>query len=142
MKKVACFLQIVVFLIGAACASLGTRSVQLPDDLIYQNRLLLIFTPRQDMPLYQREEAMLVKSVEGLAARDVQVYRLFPRSGLNPENKRLNSAQVLSLRRKHRVKEDQFIHVLVGKDGEVKMRNEGFLNPEDLFTYIDTLYVE
>lgn len=142
MKEITYFLQIFVFLIGAACASLGTRSVQLPDDLIYQNRLLLIFTPRQDLPLYQREEAMYVRNVEGLAARDVQVYRLFPRSGLNPENKRLNSAQVLSLRRKHRVKEEQFLHILVGKDGEVKLRKEGVLIPEDLFACIDTLYVK
>lgn len=142
MKVIAYLLLVFVFVMGAACASLGTRKAKLPDDLFYQNRLLLIFAPRQDLPLYQQEEERLVKNVEGLAARDVQVYRLFPRSGLNPENRRLNSAQVLSLRREYSIEEDQFMHVLVGKDGEVKLRKEGFLLPEDLFKCIDTLYIE
>lgn len=136
-----------VFLLGIlfahqSCASLNTRNVVLPDDLIYQQRLLLIFTPRQDMPLYQREEEMLVTNVEGLASRDVQVYRLFKRSGLNPENKRLNAALVLNLRREYQVREDQFMNILIGKDGQEKFRREGFLEPQALFDFIDTLYVE
>lgn len=142
MKVIAYFFLLFLFIVGVACASLGTRRVVLPDDLIYQYRLLLIFTPRQDLPLYQQEEERLVNNVEGLAARDVQVYRLFPTTGLNPENRKLNSAQVLSLRREHQVEEDQFLHVLVGKDGETKLRKEGFLSPEDLFKFIDTLYVK
>jgi hypothetical protein len=142
MKAISFFSFLLVFLTGVACASLGTQRVVLPDDLIYQDRLLLIFTPRQDLPIYQRQEEVLVENVEGLAARDVQVYRLFPRSGLNPENKRINSAQVLNLRREYGVAEDQFMHVLLGKDGEAKLRKEGFLSTEDLFNFIDTLYVE
>lgn len=131
-----CFLQV------CAPLSFNTRNVDLPEDLIYQNRLLLIFTPKQDLPIYQREEEMYVEQVEGLASRDVQVYRLFPKSGLNPENKRLNPALVLNLRDKHGVARDEFVNILVDKDGEAKLRKKGILPPQDLFAFIDSLYVQ
>ncbi|MDO1450690.1 DUF4174 domain-containing protein [Rhodocytophaga aerolata] len=134
-------LMLIFILTGAACASLNTNKVLLPDDLIYRNRLLLIFTPRQGLPIYQREEEKLVNNVEGLASRDIQVYRLFPRKGLNPENRKLNSAQVFSLRNKYEVGEDQFLNIVVDKDGEAKLRKEGYLSPQSLFQFIDSLYV-
>jgi hypothetical protein len=142
MKKVkyivGCFLLLTCF----SCASLYTRRVNLPDDLIYNYRLLLIFTPRQDLPVYQQEEEMYVNQVEGLAARDVKVYRLFPRSGLNPDNRQLNSAQVFTLRNEYQVADNEFVNILVDKDGEEKFRKKGILPPRDLFAIIDTLYVE
>ncbi len=134
-------LMLIFILTDAACARLNTNKVFLPDDLIYQNRLLLIFTPRVDLPLYQREEEMLVNHVEGLASRDIQVYRLFPRKGLNPQNKKINAAQVLSLRNKYEVGEEQFLNIMVDKDGKAKLRKRGYMSPQSLFQFIDSLYV-
>ena len=73
-----------------------------------------------------------------LKDRDLLVVYLFPAEG-RIEDKTLSAEDTTSLRERYGVEKDDFIVVLVGKDGTAKERLEEPMKPADLFAMVDAM---
>jgi hypothetical protein len=115
-----------------------TTEVILPSIYNLDMRVLMIFSP-DDGGLYQEQIQEMAEHVEGIDERDLVLYSIFAAEGINPENEPLNQAHVVELRQQFGVGENDFVVVLIGKDGTEKLRETGFLNAETLFSIIDAM---
>lgn len=115
-----------------------TTEVILPSIYNLDMRVLLIFSP-DDSGLYQEQIQEMAEHAEGIDERDLVLFSIFPAEGVNPENEPLNQAHVVELRQQFGVEENDFVVVLIGKDGTEKLRETGFLNSETLFSTIDSM---
>jgi hypothetical protein len=92
----------------------------------YQGRqhLLLIFAPAENDPLYQEQFQLLDGNTEACNARDIVIGRLFADGESNFAGTQSASPLPLELRQEFGIAEDEFALLLVGKDGEVKLRTD------------------
>ncbi len=102
-------------------------------------RILMIFSPDSASDLYSRQLNELSIHISGVKDRDLVAYSFFPTTGINPDNERINQANVEKLRRQFDVQEKEFKVILIGKDGTLKHTEEGFLSTDVLFPIIDAM---
>ncbi len=117
--------MLVTILLFAATVVLN----QTPDleQLRWHNRVLLLFADDPTTPELQKQKAVLEKAADGLAERDVEVYRI---TGSLPQN--------TTLRLKFGI-DKPFAVVLIGKDGGRKLRATKPVNASELFALIDNM---
>ena len=104
----------------------------------WQNRLLLVFAPAPDDERVQAQQQLFEGQETELKERDLIVSYLFPEEG-RIEDETLSAEDVTSLRERYGVAEDDFIVLLIGKDGTAKERLEEPMQPADLFTKVDAM---
>jgi hypothetical protein len=124
-----------------SCLPPAGRNGYLPEASPYQNSLLLMFTPHRYMYQYQQQLDMYREASEELLTRDIHIVEVYPIRGKNYREQWLNPALIFRLRLEHKISDEKFVNVLVGKDGECKLLKEGLLSPTDLFHFVDTLNV-
>ena len=107
-------------------------------DYQWQNRLLLVFAPAPDREEVRAQQQLFEDKEAELEDRDLLVAYLFPEEG-RIEDKTVSAEDTTSLRERYGVAEDDFIVVLVGKDGTAKERLEEPMQPADLFATIDAM---
>ena len=85
----------------------------------WQNRLLLIFAPAPDDEHVRAQQKLFEGKEAELRERDLLVAYLFPEEG-QFEDETLSAEDITSLRKRYGVEEDDFIVLLIGKDGAAK----------------------
>lgn len=104
----------------------------------WRNRLLLIFTPSEDFPAYQKLVENLKQKQDGVMDRDLIVFHLMGDGKSRVGEAMVSSQDTESLRRRFRVAAEEFRVVLVGKDGTVKL-SESVVKLPDIFALIDSM---
>jgi hypothetical protein len=105
----------------------------------WKNRLLLLFTPSVEGPVYIKLKEDLLRQEEEVLDRDLLIFHILETG----ETKLWNSPQPESsddsLRKKYSIKSGTFTILLIGKDGGVKMRREGRMELDEIFSVIDAM---
>ena len=98
----------------------------------------MIFSPATQAPDFQKLVDQLQQQREGVADRDLMVFSLVSDGPSRAGEAVLNRQEAENLRRRFRVKADEFRVVLIGKDGTVKL-SESAVNLSDIFALIDSM---
>ena len=104
----------------------------------WQNRLLLVFAPSPEYEEVKAQQQLFEGQEAELRDRDLLVAYLFREEGYI-EDETLFAEDVTALRERYGVGEDDFIVLLIGKDGTAKERLEEPIEPADLFETIDAM---
>lgn len=127
--------------LAAACLT-GQIAMAAPLDLYaWEARPLLVFAPSAEDDRYQAQRQALARSFGSLTERDMAVLLLTGEdevetlTGQQPEAENFN----VSLRQAFRVAEDAFAVVLIGKDGGEKGRWSEPIDPDEIFSIIDSM---
>ncbi len=94
----------------------------------WKNRLLLLFAPSEDEPLFQRQYQNFVGREVELEQRDMLV---LPIIGANDGAEEARS--------QFHVGPTAFVVMLIGKDGTVKRRSEQPVALDDIFAQVDSM---
>jgi hypothetical protein len=102
----------------------------------WKNRLLVVFTPSQDHSDYQSLIKEMQDQRNGLRERDVLVFEILEKGPSRLANFPLQKDSVDFLREKFSVGQGSFLVILIGKDGEEKIRRQK-VNLAEIFSVID-----
>jgi hypothetical protein len=105
----------------------------------WQNRLLLVFAPGAGHATYQRQLATWQANTLGLRERDLLVCTIAGTRAQLAHHPPLDEAETLAIRRFYQVGNPQFVVLLIGKDGQEKLRHLDFLPNPELFAIIDAM---
>ena len=100
--------------------------------------MLLVFAPSLEHEEVRVQQQLFEGREAELRDRDLLVAYLFRQKG-HIEDKTLSTEEVTALRERYGVGEDDFIVLLIGKDGTAKERLEEPMEPADLFETIDAM---
>jgi hypothetical protein len=105
----------------------------------WKNRLLLIFASHGDEPAYKTLKAEIEARAAGVEERDLLVSELFERGQSYFAGGPIGPESTDALRRGFSVRQGRFTLLLIGKDGEVKMRRESPTGLTEIFALIDSM---
>jgi hypothetical protein len=113
-------------------------ATRLMPDLIWEKRVLLVFTPDEQDAGFRRQESILQSINAGLDERDMTVIRAFAddRVVLDEQSHAQSAA---SFYQRFAVSSNEFRVILVGKDGTVKLDRDSAVTGDDLFALIDSM---
>ncbi len=100
--------------------------------------MLLVFAPSSEHEEVRAQQRLFEGQEAELRDRDLLTIYLFQEEG-HIEDKTLSAENVTSLRERYGVGEDDFIVLLIGKDGTAKECLEEPMEPADLFETIDAM---
>ena len=128
---------LVGMMVGAASGT-GEDRVDLSS---YQgkNRLLMLFAPSEDASMYQSFKEQLQIRTQEIRDRDLVTFHLFESGAGRLDFLPLHKEQVLSLRKRFSIKSGQCTVILIGKDGEVKFREQLPVDLSDILAVIDAM---
>ncbi|MEL7529802.1 MAG: DUF4174 domain-containing protein [Bacteroidota bacterium] len=103
----------------------------------WQNRLILVFAPSATDELYQAQIQAIELMGAGFAERDLVLFSIFPQSGICAKEE-MQSSEIQYLNERFQIEEDDFVVILIGKDGGEKLRlTQKILTQAQLFPLID-----
>jgi hypothetical protein len=108
------------------------------ESYVWNKRPLLVVAPDPESPTVRAQRAALADAVTGFRARDMVLIEVLDQAvWIDGVKAKRDDAAALSKR--YDVAEAETAVLLVGKDGGVKQRRSGVLEPRDLFGLIDTM---
>lgn len=108
------------------------------DGYLWKRRLLLVFAPVKPYPTFMVQRDNLKPVTEGLEERDITVIEIVHNSVFIKGHPKIEM-NAKQLRADHGVEIVEFKLLLIGKDGEEKMRRGEAMEAEDLFAMIDAM---
>jgi hypothetical protein len=105
----------------------------------WKNRLLILFAPAENDLGYQSFKEQLQRRTQEIRDRDLLTFDVFETGEGRLAHPPLTKEQVLFLRKKCAMVSGQRIVILIGKDGEVKLRRELPLELSEIFSVIDAM---
>ena len=105
----------------------------------WKNRLLILFAPSEDDPVYQSFKEQLERRNQEVQERDLLIFHVPETGEGRVAHLPLNKDQVVFLRKRFSILPGQLIVILIGKDGEVKLRGELPLELSEIFSVIDAM---
>ena len=105
----------------------------------WKNRILLIFAPSAEDPARKSLVAELNTQVAGVRERDLLIGEFFEAGASRFAGASLTPESAEELRRQFAVRKGTSTVILVGKDGEVKLRREGPVQAAEIFALIDSM---
>jgi len=109
------------------------------DQFHWKNRLLFLFAPNRNHPLFERLHKSLAAQKTEAADRDLVVFEILESDPSSMNYKYLASEAALSLRKRYKVNQGEFAVLLVGKDGGIKLNRQNETRLEDIFALIDAM---
>ncbi|UCH26584.1 MAG: DUF4174 domain-containing protein [Trueperaceae bacterium] len=101
-------------------------------------RLLLLFAPDPDHESYVTQKTLLESEAAAFEERDLLIFDLFQVAGrVGPQA--LSPQAISNLRKRYVDPDDDFVLLLIGKDGTVKLRRNEACSPAELYTLIDAM---
>lgn len=104
----------------------------------WKNRLILIFSPSKTDTVYLRQIRELENEKKALEDRDIVVLHIFPQGGFYDTHK-INQGSAKALRKNYRIAENQFMLILVGKDGGTKLKENKMTHLSQILGLIDSM---
>ena len=135
------YLLIWILLAGMLVGSASGKNQDQVDLSSYQwkNRLLILFAPSEKDLSYQSLKEQLQRRTQEVQTRDLLAIHVFETGDGRLAQLPLNKGQVLFLRKQFSIKPGQSMAILIGKDGEVKLRRELPVDLSEIFSVIDAM---
>jgi hypothetical protein len=109
------------------------------DGFRWKNRLLIIFTPSEEHPVYKSFQEDIRKLKEDISDRDLVVFHVFESGQVKQGVLVQEEIHARFPRERFNEKAGGFTLILIGKDGGVKLRQvEGF-DLDQIFALIDSM---
>ena len=108
------------------------------DEFRWKNRLILLFTSQVDDPLFQQQYDLLRADPSGLDERDLLIFRVLPNRIIS-ESDTAGAARADNLRERYRADGEDFLILLIGKDGSEKLRSDTVVSRQALYERIDAM---
>jgi hypothetical protein len=105
----------------------------------WKNRILLIFAPSAEDPVCRLLAAELNAQIAGVRERDLLIGEFFEAGPNRFAGASLAPESAEALRRQFAVRKGAPTVILIGKDGEVKLRREGSVQAAEIFALIDSM---
>jgi hypothetical protein len=105
----------------------------------WKNRLLILFAPSEDASMYQAFKGQLQIRSQEMRDRDLVAFHLFESGEGWLDDRPLHKEQVLPLRKRFSSKSGQCTVILIGKDGEVKFREQLPVDFSNILAIIDAM---
>ena len=117
----------------AAASSLDLSQFQ------WKNRLLFLFAPNRDHPLFDTLHTSLAAQKAEVADRDLVIFEILESGSSAMGTKYLDPQTAQSLREKFDLPSGEFTVLLIGKDGGIKLKHRDQIRLEDIFALIDAM---
>lgn len=112
---------------------------RLMEDYLWEKRVVIAFAPTPiDAALRQQQEAFLEQD-EAFAERDVEFWEITAEGTVRLNGQFRPQLAAEPFYSYFKVKPDQFTLLLLGKDGEEKLREDAPITPERLYLIIDAM---
>lgn len=121
-------MKILSVLLILSLIPLGMKAQSL-ENFRWKNRVLLLFTPQPDDPLFQQQYQLIQQSVEELADRQTVLFLVNPEGYLENSKIFVQRSESELLYDRYSVQPHQFEMVLVGLDGGEKYRAKNVVTP-------------
>ncbi|MEM6831031.1 MAG: DUF4174 domain-containing protein [Bacteroidota bacterium] len=108
-------------------------------ELQWEKRVLIVSAESSASLDDQTQQQRLSDAKKEMMDRDLVVYRLYNDHWFGPSDEPLEKGQTDVIREAYAVPTDQFMVVLIGKDGSVKLRSDEPVSVNDLFNLIDRM---
>jgi hypothetical protein len=105
----------------------------------WKHRLLLIFVMDENDPPFKKLQDEIIAQKAEVEDRDLLVFMIVERGLSRMNTTPLDSVTVDSIRKYYAVPHSIFRVILVGKDGGVKLKQDGTANLEEIFERIDAM---
>lgn len=105
----------------------------------WKNRILLIFAPSAENPVCRSLAAELNAQIAGVRERDLLIGELFEAGASRFAGAPVTPQSAEAFQRQFAVRKGMPTIILVGKDGEVKLRREGPVQAAEIFALIDSM---
>lgn len=105
----------------------------------WKNRLLLLFAPDGDHPLFKKWKSDVDAQKAEVKDRDLVVFDVFEGTQSRMNLKAINQKAVDSLRKRFAVPRGDFKVILIGKDGGVKFQGDNQADLKKIFDLIDAM---
>ena len=125
-------------LISLNGAASGENNVEL-SDYLWKKRPLLLFSPSPDSPVYRSVSDNLSAHFDQIVDRHMVIIEVFENGMIRIDGKSDSRHSAASLRQRFSAEEGGLTAILVGKDGGLKLRQNGRLELSEIFSLIDTM---
>ena len=132
---------VLILLPGVMVSPTSSKDQEHVDLEVYQwkNRLLILFASSEKDLVYQSFKEQLQRRILEVKDRDLLIFHVLETGESGLAHLHLKKEQVLFLRKKFSIKPGQLIAILIGKDGEVKLRRELPVELSEIFSVIDAM---
>jgi len=104
----------------------------------WKDRVLLIFAKNEKHPHFLAQTKLLEQQKAALLDRDLLTYKLFSdNTGHYTDDTPLDTTQAGAFQDRFNPEKQNFLMILIGKDGGVKLRSDQPVPPSSLFGLID-----
>ena len=105
----------------------------------WKNRIILVFAPSSDSDAYKRQMQEFEGQEDGILDRDLIILELFDNGESRWGDTSLSERVASRMRRQFDVRAGQFVLILIGKDGTVKLRSAVPVSVHEIFILIDAM---
>lgn len=136
-------LIIMALMLLMAMSGFSSRNAQAqsPDLSVFKwkNRLLFLFAPNRNHPLFNALHKPLAASQSEAAERDLIIFEIFESAASSMNGEAIDSKTARRLREKFDVLPTEFTVILIGKDGGIKLDRKEHTKLDDIFALIDAM---
>ena len=128
--------------VAAIMPGSGRNAIAEPLDLSqfqWKNRLLFLFAPNRNHPLFEPLHKSLAAQKTEAADRDLVVFEILESGPSSVNTNYLDPQAAQKLRDKFDVQRGRFAVILVGKDGGIKLNRRDPTQLADIFALIDAM---
>ena len=129
---------IMSILISSNVAASGRNGVEL-GNYLWKKRPLLLFAPSPNSPMYRSIPDSLSAHQDQIQERHMVIIEVFQNGLVRIDGKSDSRRKAESFRQQFSAKEGELTAILVGKDGGLKLRQNGNLDLGKIFSIIDTM---
>lgn len=108
-------------------------------DYQWKNRLVLVFSPTADDELYHTQFQAIEALGDGWTERELVLFSVLANAGKGPKGELMQN-EINYLREHFQIEDQDFVVILIGKDGGQKLRlDQSVLTEPQLFPLIDAM---
>lgn len=109
------------------------------NDYQWQHRIVLIFAPSERSPVYQQQMQAWQTASAGIRDRDLKLVEVLGTGESRAEGQIITATSANRLRQQFGIAPEDFVVILVGKDGTEKQREQAPIAPAMLFHTLDAM---
>ena len=137
-KNYLCTTLLLFVMATMATQANGQDKIRLKD-YQWKNRLILAFSPSAEDPGHKALEKEITVQAEEVIDRDLLVFHILETGEIKLGETSLPTGSRDYLRESFSIRPGTFTVLLIGKDGGVKLRREGGVELDEIFSLIDTM---
>ncbi len=131
---------ILSFMLLLLCMSCSRADVgTMFEDYLWQNRLVLVFSPRANDERLTQQREFLTEAANGLKTRDIIQWEFVYLDSVNVDGQQKVHLSTKPFYNEFDIGIRDFAVILIGKDGEVKHRTDKPIASQELFSIIDAM---